>query len=378
MSDVQCKTWHPKWRGGADPRYLVLNYEQFQQRNSEADVVAFIEQHVIDFVVIDEIHFTKHREANTPISKRKHLVQALVLEAGKKNHDLCVLGMSGTPVINTLQEGKSLIEMISGRRHDDIETRVDSAELHAALPAARDAAARAGNLTTLRSSSRRKSRSTAGPTSTRSVPPAMYASRSSSRCSRVYASRRSSPTSSPTRRCSSTPSSSTGSRDRSLTRCRDAGLSCRACSQVRRTTRRHHEEFLKPAGKIDVLIASSRIATGVDGLQHVCNKLITNALPWTRAEYDQLVARLWRQGQRSNRVEVIIPVTFAMVRGTRWSYCESKLHRLEYKKTIADAAVDGAVPQGNLRSPAQAQQDIMGWLTRLESGQVHELRGRLL
>ena len=31
--------------------------------------------------------------------------------------------MSGTPVINTLQEGKSLVEMITGHRHDDLETR---------------------------------------------------------------------------------------------------------------------------------------------------------------------------------------------------------------------------------------------------------------
>jgi SAM-dependent methyltransferase len=51
-----------------------------------------------------------------------------------------------------------------------------------------------------------------------------------------------------------------------------------------------------------------------------------------------------------------------MVNGERWSYCESKLNRLEYKKSIADAAVDGVVPEGNLRTPAQAQQDIMNWL----------------
>src|SRR5262249_16290688 len=58
----------------------------------------------------------------------------------------------------------------------------------------------------------------------------------------------------------------------------------------------HLNEFKKPEGRIDVLIASSRIGTGVDGLQAVCNKLIINSLPWTNAEYEQLVARLWRQG----------------------------------------------------------------------------------
>jgi hypothetical protein len=73
-------------------------------------------------------------------------------------------------------------------------------------------------------------------------------------------------------------------------------------------------------------------------------------------------------------LRVVIPVTFAMVKGERWSYCESKLHRLEYKKSIADAAVDGVVPEGNLRTPAQAQQDIMDWLTRLETGKVSEVQ----
>jgi hypothetical protein len=129
-------------------------------------------------------------------------------------------------------------------------------------------------------------------------------------------------------------------------------------------------EFLKPDGKVDVLVASSRIGTGVNGLQYVCNKLIINSLPWTNAEYEQLIGRLYRQGSCFDKVRVIIPVTFAMVNGERWSYCESKLHRLEYKKSIADAAVDGVVPEGNLRTPAQAQQDIIDWLARLESGKI--------
>ena len=135
----------------------------------------------------------------------------------------------------------------------------------------------------------------------------------------------------------------------------------------------HLKEFLKPDGNVDVLIASSRIGTGVNGLQYVCNKLIINCLPWTNAEYEQLVGRLWRQGSEFKRVDVIIPVTFAMVNGQRWSYCESKLQRLLYKKSIADAAVDGVVPEGNLRTPAQAQQDIMDWLGRLETGQMSEV-----
>ncbi|MBP6841963.1 MAG: hypothetical protein KA190_32000, partial [Kofleriaceae bacterium] len=121
--EVQSKTWHPTWRDpmGKAPRYLVMNYEQFQLADSEASLVGFLDTHSIDYVVIDEIHYAKQRDASVLMSKRKRLVQGLVLEAGKKNSDLCVLGMSGTPVINTLQEGKSLVEMITGHRHDDLD-----------------------------------------------------------------------------------------------------------------------------------------------------------------------------------------------------------------------------------------------------------------
>ena len=44
------------------------------------------------------------------------------------------------------------------------------------------------------------------------------------------------------------------------------------------------------------------------------------------------------------------------------------MQRLRFKKSVADAVVDGVVPEGHLRSPAQAYQDVMAWLERLESG----------
>jgi hypothetical protein len=129
-------------------------------------------------------------------------------------------------------------------------------------------------------------------------------------------------------------------------------------------------------GNIDVLIGSSAVATGVDGLQQVCNRLIINVLPWTHAEFEQLIGRIYRQGQQ-NPVTIVIPLTYADVNGdrppggaegNRWSWCDSKMQRLRFKKSIADAAVDGIVPEGHLRTPAQAYQDVMAWLEKLETG----------
>ncbi len=76
-------------------------------------------------------------------------------------------------------------------------------------------------------------------------------------------------------------------------------------------------------GKLNVLIGSSSVGTGVDGLQHRARKLIIACAPWTAAAYEQLVGRLVRQGQQQP-VEVIFPITFAHVNGEEWSWCQSR------------------------------------------------------
>ena len=53
------------------------------------------------------------------------MIKNLIVEAGKKNKNLKVLGMSATPVINTLFEGRSMIELITGKEHKDIETKIN-------------------------------------------------------------------------------------------------------------------------------------------------------------------------------------------------------------------------------------------------------------
>jgi hypothetical protein len=376
-SEVAKKTWHPTWRDPLEttPRYLVLNYEQFQQPNSESELVAFLDRNVVDFIVVDEIHYTKQREAGVEMSKRKRLVQGLILEAGKKSADLCVLGMSGTPVINTLQEGKSLVEMITGHRHDDLETRATvqncmrlyqrlvtlgtrwKPDYKIQLDVHREEIDCESSLDEIRAVGRGTILDLEK-VLTRLRTPTILKNLSPGEKALVY----------------------THYVDGIAGPLREALESAgyRAGMLTGETDDAHLKEFLKPDGNIDVLIASSRIGTGVNGLQYVCNKLIINCLPWTNAEYEQLVGRLYRQGSRFERVRVIIPVTFSMVNGERWSYCESKLHRLEYKKSIADAAVDGVVPEGNLRTPAQAQQDIMDWLGRLETGKVAEIQRQVI
>ena len=373
---IEQKTWTPEWGDALStkPRYLIMNFEQFQQPDSETKLVDFLARHVVDFVVIDEIHFAKQRDAQK-MSKRKRLVQGLILEAAKRNAELCVLGMSGTPVINELQEGKSLVEMITGHRHDELETKATvqncmrlyqrfvtlgtrwrpdyETQLVTEKPEVDcvdhlDAIRRVGRGTVLEMEQ----------VLTQVRIPTILENLERGKKTLLYT------------------HYVDGITDQLWTAVKEAGF--RPGLFTGKSDETDLDEFRKPDGKVDVLIASSRVSTGVDGLQHVCDKLIINSLPWTNAEYEQLRARVWRQGSTFEKVTVVIPVTYAYVNGERWSYCESKLHRLEYKKSIADAAVDGVVPEGNLRTPAQAQQDIMGWLERLEDGVMETVERHLI
>lgn len=361
-SEVAVKTLQPQWSGNTH-RYLVLNYEQFQQPDSEPDLKQFLDENAVDFIVIDEVHYAKQRFADQ-MSKRKRLIQGLVARAAETNPKLRVLGLSATPVINNLQEGKSLVEMITGIEHDDIDVKP---KIHNCMRLHQ-------KLMTL-GTRWRPEYSAVLDIETPEVNCADY----------VGEIRELGMNSSPLEI------------EKILTQARLPKIIEALQSNRRAVIYTHYVEAIDQMlydaltrngfrvgfytgtmkdgldafkrGRIDVLIGSSAIGTGVDGLQHCCNQLIVNVLPWTNAEFEQLIGRVWRQGQSTDRVKVLIPVTFADLNGERWSYCESKLARIRYKKSIADAAVDGAVPEGNLRSPAQAQRDIMKWLERLDEGQ---------
>jgi len=53
-SEVQSKSFEPVWNSEDSFKYLVLNYERFQQPDSEPKVKTFVETNNLDFVVIDE------------------------------------------------------------------------------------------------------------------------------------------------------------------------------------------------------------------------------------------------------------------------------------------------------------------------------------
>ena len=131
------------------------------------------------------------------------------------------------------------------------------------------------------------------------------------------------------------------------------------------------DEFIN--GSLDVLIGSRTIGTGINGLQDVCKKIIINSLPWTHAEFEQLIGRVYRQGQKRD-VEIIIPLTEGTVNGKQWSWCKSRYDRIKFKKTVGDAAVDGVIPSEEIRSENQVLQDLMKWIDRISGDDDFEIK----
>src|SRR5262245_7281622 len=129
--------------------------------------------------------------------------------------------------------------------------------------------------------------------------------------------------------------------------------------------------------EVDILIGSSALGTGVDGLQYVCDRLIIACLPWTSAGYEQLLGRVYRQGSAFHNVEVFIPQVVLRNGADEWSWDRQRLARIHYKKTLADAAVDGIVPEAKLASPGlmleAAKRALAIWIDRLTNGGPREV-----
>ena len=82
----------------------------------------------------------------------------------------------------------------------------------------------------------------------------------------------------------------------------------------------------------------------------------------TNSYLDDLV----RMGQIKDVVHVY--VIKASIGG--YQYDELKWKRIQFKRTLADCAVDGRLPEKNLVTPQQAAMEAVKWLERLERGEI--------
>jgi superfamily II DNA or RNA helicase len=337
-------------------QYAVLNYDKFSQDESP-NLILTLSKHRVDFVILDEIHFTKIRNEEEVSQRRKNL-DGLMTGIRRKNPNVKVLGLSATPVVNNLREGRSLLELISGKVYDDVAVR----------PTIPNAVTLYEKLSTI---------------SVRELP--RYSVDIDTHIIDVTAQR---PLEISIRHLKSNPLAI----EKLLTDARipeiikliegqtiiyteyvediiqnlSTAVHNAGCSYALYTgfDRSGLARFLNK--KVQVLIASRPLSVGVDGLQHICNRLIINTLPWTNAQYQQLLGRLVRKGQIRDVVHVYL--IKASIGG--YQYDDLKWKRIQFKRTLADCAVDGRLPEKNLVTPQQAAMEAVRWLERLERGEI--------
>jgi superfamily II DNA or RNA helicase len=368
--------------------FYVLNIEFFQQARSEEWLVALTDTVGPDMVVLDEIHQAKYSGGDE--TKRRQMLETFISECSRLHDDMVVLGMSATPVINNLTEARSLIELVTGVKREDLNT---SATVNNAISMHREVAMLgsrwmpdykiATNDITIDVPI-----DDATALEIRDLPKfGIYQQTHPAHIERVLTRHR-------------IPEiikyidehrSEDGSVEPTLVY---TDSSCEVETSVRELYEACRERGFKASfytgedksgldkfrdRKVDVLIASSPISTGVDGLQHVCQRLIINALPWTSAAYEQLLGRLVRQGSKFDKVDVVWVKTEwdsgKDEEDSLWSWCDSKMNKIRFKRTLADTVVDGAIPEAQSITQAAATKHAMGWLERLAGeGMVEEER----
>ncbi len=349
---------------------VIVNHERFQDKYAQ-QLLGFCINYQADMIVIDEIHQSKRRSTDNT-SQRRKLMNEFIRISSNINTDLRVLGLSATPVINNLYEGRSLLELICQEPIEDVSEKVDlnscmNLYQHFVVHGIR---MNPGQLSRTKLIYQEVDATPLLPQIVRATKRGTYHDIEQLLVAPKIA---------------------------SLQHCLVHGeKTIIFVTYIKNTlrpitnwlTQNHYsfgvftgdekeaqeegfndslDEFIR--GNAEVLVASVQCAgTGVDGLQSVCNRAVFFQLPWTSTEFEQTIGRLDRDGTDYESVSVYIPMTeLALPNGERWSWCRSKLDRIESKRDIAKAAVDGEIPDAaSLISPSEASKYWLNWLEKLE------------
>jgi superfamily II DNA or RNA helicase len=333
--------------------YIVINYEEFQ--NSDKFLSKwrpFLRNNKVDFVILDEIQKVKANSRDN-MSNRRVVIENLLQEIDKKHgRDLekegrivPVLALSATPVINSVNEGLSIISLLRGidytqkrnTRKSALACHFEIVKIGIRLTEEFPATER---LITFPIKRDYKDISGINIEGNKNFQVAIDISgclvKIGECIDRGYLQ----------------PGIPTVIYTELVTDVIDPIMGfLQACGfKVGEFTGRNEvtrekvkEDFI--SGKYDVLLASKPITTGVNGLQKVCNRIIPIVLPWTYAEYHQLIGRLNRKGTVFSEVQVIIPtIEYTNSNGDIWSLDNNRLTRIHYKQILADVIMNGNIP----------------------------------
>lgn len=344
-------------------RVWVANYEKFQTDPDGVTTRTTALAGRVDAVVFDEIHCAK--SDGTTTSRRRDALLHFTDTAGQNNPDLVVIGASATPVVNNLEEARSVLRLVEGPESRGFPTTPSLK--NAATAHHRLAAAGIRHMPTYNTALTSKDVTVDITSNVAVVQGRLNALRQQADTDRTHASmmeRALLPEKMPAIvaavRQADGPSVVYTEYTKGMVAPMRQSLEregFRVAEYTGQQTETERAEILAAfkQGRYDVVIGSRPIATGVDGLQSVCSNLVVASMPWTAAADDQLRGRFQRRGQQRD-VTVTYVLAEAKVGKTRWSWCkDNRQRRVKFKRSLADAAVDGVMPDGTLDTHDQAE-----------------------
>jgi superfamily II DNA or RNA helicase len=326
--------------------YIIYNYEKFQGNNGAEDTInKLLETNTIDFICLDEVQNVKVRDIESA-SSRSQFINNLVLRARINNPEMRTLAMSATPCINNLTEVRSIIELLTGVEHNEIGSYSSIANIHNAYKALL--------LNGFRYVPKYpiiiKERTVDIDCTDDSELYLNLISKDSGDISGieyVLAEKKLKQLKKELKPGTIVYATWVDGMSEMLTKnIKKMGFSVESYngkSGNKEGRKEILDRFLN--GKTDVLVCSKPISTGVDGLQYKCNKIIIISLPWTDADYTQLMGRIYRQGSVFDCAEFVILQVVINTPKCEWSWDKMRKQAIDTKKSLGSAVVDGNIQE---------------------------------
>ena len=331
--------------------FVVVNYEEFQNPDKFLEKWnPFLENNKVDFVILDEVQKVKSSNTKAITNRRKvieNILQVIDLKNGrdleKEGRVVPVLALSATPVINTLNEGLSILSLLKGIDYTSVRnTRRSALACHFEL--VKCGLRMTEDLPTtervITFPIKRNSKDISGVLGSKSF----LVSVDRSNC--LYK----------VGECIRRGYLQSGIKtiiytdlvtdviDQVSLYLQGLGFKVGEFTGRNEKTREtEKDKFIN--GNYDILLASEPISTGVNGLQYACGQMIILVSPWTYAEYHQLIGRINRKGTVFSEVKIIIPtIEYINENGDIWSLDNDRLARIKFKQTLADVIMTGEIP----------------------------------
>jgi hypothetical protein len=351
--------------GSGEVNYLILNVETFQQENVDIFIKNLTDKNDIDAVIVDEVQSIKTRDDEN-ISIRTQSVLKLVQVCREINNEFKLMLMSATPIINNFNEPKNLIELLTGVEHNDInvvenipnglrlfkfltrygirfrqkkQTQViyKELELDGSSIDFRTAGIQRGNYLQMEQ--------LLLPIKLEGILP--YIVKGETIIYTEYV---------------------TGIKKPIKEFFNSHGIS------VGFYTGEDKEGLVdyRDKNRVDVLVGSKPITTGINGLQFKTSVMITLIPMWTKADDDQFRGRVIdRKGIPVDKtVTYITPIVNLYDNGEllpqRSQYSRNRVERIKQKGILSDLVMDGVVPKGKLPSRKKLLEDVISYFDEFE------------